>query len=154
MANYFTYTTPVGKLTIASNGHSITHIVFGIASFSGENRASALTNKASTQLQQYFSGKRKSFDFPIEAQGTPFQKAVWASVAKIPYGETRSYKEIAASVGNERATRAVGMANNKNPLPIVVPCHRVIGANGKPVGYAGGLKIKQFLLDLENPKNE
>lgn len=147
--HYFTYQTPIGKLTIASDGSAITNIAFGAVKLGGEAQASALTNKAANQLQQYFAGKRTTFDFPISAQGTDFQQAVWAAVSRIPYGETRSYKEIAASVGNQRATRAVGMANNKNPLPIVVPCHRVIGVNGKPVGYAGGLKLKEYLLELE-----
>lgn len=147
--HYFVYQTPAGKLTIASDGSAVTNIAFGAVKLKGEAHPSALTNKAANQLQQYFAGKRTTFDFPIFANGTNFQQAVWDAVSRIPYGETRSYKEIAALVGNERATRAVGMANNKNPLPIVVPCHRVIGANGKPVGYAGGLKLKEYLLELE-----
>ena len=86
---------------------------------------------------------------PLAPKGTPFQQKVWAALQEIPYGETRSYKEIAAMVGNEKACRAVGMANNRNPLPIFIPCHRVVGTNGKLVGYAGGLDVKTFLLELE-----
>lgn len=102
------------------------------------------------QLQEYLEGKRKEFELPIEQEGTKFQKQVWEALRKIPYGETRTYKEIAKMVGNEKASRAVGMANNKNSIPIIIPCHRVIGSNGKLVGYALGLDVKQYLLDLEN----
>ena len=98
---------------------------------------------------EYLDGKRKEFDFPYKMIGTEFQKKVWHALTKIPYGETRTYKEIATAVGNPKASRAVGMANNRNPIFIVVPCHRVIGANGKLVGYAGGLDMKDALLSLE-----
>lgn len=106
--------------------------------------------EAKRQLQEYLEGKRKEFELPIEQEGTKFQKQVWEALRKIPYGETRTYKEIAKMVGNEKASRAVGMANNKNSIPIIIPCHRVIGSNGKLVGYALGLDVKQYLLDLEN----
>ena len=147
--HYFNYPTPLGNITIASNGTAITHIAFGTQRFPGEKKSSALTNKASTQILQYLAGKRKLFDIPFEADGTEFHKRVWSEVLKIPYGQTYSYGQIAALIGNVKATRAVGMANNKNPLPLLIPCHRVIGASGKPVGYVGGLKRKEFLLDLE-----
>ena len=101
------------------------------------------------QLGEYFMGQRTSFDIPLKPEGTPFQLRVWEALTQIPYGQTCSYKDIACSIHNEKACRAVGMANNKNPLGIIVPCHRVIGANGKLVGYAGGLSIKSALLDLE-----
>jgi methylated-DNA-[protein]-cysteine S-methyltransferase len=101
------------------------------------------------QLREYFQGKRTAFDLKLHPKGTPFQKAVWKALAAIPYGETRSYGEIAKAVGNPAAVRAVGLANGRNPLPIVVPCHRVIGANGHLVGYGGGLPVKQALLDRE-----
>lgn len=94
-------------------------------------------------------GKRKQFDLPLKASGTDFQKRVWRALEEIPYGQTRTYQEIACAIDSPRAMRAVGGANNKNPLPLLVPCHRVIGKNGDLVGYAAGLKIKQFLLDLE-----
>ncbi len=108
-----------------------------------------LTDKAYTQLLEYFDGKRKTFDVPFELNGTDFQKKVWSALTRIPYGETRSYKDIAIAVGNHKASRAIGMANNKNPITVIVPCHRVIGASGKLVGYAGGLSMKEFLLKME-----
>ena len=101
------------------------------------------------QLGEYFMGQRTFFDIPLKPVGTPFQLRVWEALTKIPYGQTCSYKDVACSVNNPKACRAVGMANNKNPIAIVVPCHRVIGANGKLVGYAGGVFIKSTLLDLE-----
>ena len=104
---------------------------------------------AAAQLRDYFSGRRRSFDLPLDPQGTEFQRRVWKALSEIPYGETRSYRDIAAAVGLPRAVRAVGAANGRNPLPVVVPCHRVIGVDGKLVGYAGGLRLKKLLLELE-----
>jgi methylated-DNA-[protein]-cysteine S-methyltransferase len=101
------------------------------------------------QLQEYFSGRRKQFTVPLRLEGTPFQKTVWEALQAIPYGKTVSYAEIAARIGNPKAFRAVGMANNRNPIAIIVPCHRVIGKNGALVGYASGIAFKQGLLDLE-----
>lgn len=101
------------------------------------------------QVTEYLQGRRSAFTFPLELRGTEFQKKVWQELCKIPYGKTRTYGEIAAAIGNPKAARAVGMANNKNPIIIAVPCHRVIGANGKLVGYAGGLDMKRDLLRLE-----
>lgn len=109
----------------------------------------ALTDKVFGQLQEYFDGSRKVFDFPRALHGTPFQQRVWAALAAIPYGETRSYQDIARAIGNAKAARAVGMANHKNPLIIVVPCHRVIGADGRLAGYGGGVAMKAALLALE-----
>ncbi len=111
-----------------------------------------LTDKVYSQLVEYFNGERKVFDFAYELRGTEFQKKVWNALITIPYGETRSYKEVAALIGNEQASRAVGMANNKNPILFAVPCHRVIGADGRLVGYAGGLEVKQQLLGMEKQK--
>lgn len=110
---------------------------------------SALTNLAFKQIGEYLNGQRQTFDFSYELHGTEFQKKVWEALRQIPYGETRTYKDIATVVGNPKASRAVGMANHKNPLMIVVPCHRVIGTGGKLVGYAGGLDMKKALLELE-----
>lgn len=101
------------------------------------------------QLDEYFKSERFEFDLPLLFKGTEFQKQVWNALLKIPYGETRSYKEMAQSIGNDRACRAVGGANNKNPIIIICPCHRVIGANGNLVGYGGGMDMKRYLLDLE-----
>jgi len=106
--------------------------------------------KAAEELEEYFVGKRKTFDLPLAPKGTEFQQKVWKALCTIPYGQTRSYKDIAIQVGNERACRAVGMANNRNPIMIMIPCHRVIGANGKLVGYGGGLDVKEKLLSLEH----
>ncbi|WP_068776936.1 methylated-DNA--[protein]-cysteine S-methyltransferase [Paenibacillus sp. FJAT-26967] len=101
------------------------------------------------QLDEYFAGRRKEFDLPIDLRGTEFQRRVWTALLKVPYGETASYKDIAESIGAPKAVRAVGGANNRNPVPILVPCHRIIGASGQLVGYAGGLNIKTTLLQLE-----
>ena len=111
--------------------------------------ATPLLRQAAAELAAYFAGQLREFTVPLAPKGTPFQQKVWAALREIPYGETRSYKEIAAMVGNEKACRAVGMANNRNPLPIFIPCHRVVGSDGKLVGYAGGLDVKTFLLELE-----
>lgn len=108
-----------------------------------------LLKKAVKQLDEYFAGKRKKFDLPLSMKGTEFQQKVWEALRAIPYGETRSYGDIAKAIGKPKAARAVGMANNRNPVSIIVPCHRVIGANGSLVGYGGGLKAKEFLLKLE-----
>ena len=97
----------------------------------------------------YFSGWRKSFDLPIKPEGTDFQKRVWAELVKIPYGETRSYKQVAESMGSPRSSRAIGGANNKNPIMILIPCHRVVGADGSLTGFAAGVEVKKQLLDLE-----
>ena len=101
------------------------------------------------QLSEYFAGARREFDLPLRLRGTQFQLAVWNALRAIPYGETRSYADIAAAVGNEKACRAVGMANHRNPVSIIVPCHRVIGKGGSLTGYGGGIDKKEFLLSLE-----
>jgi len=113
------------------------------------NDANAVLADAGTQLREYFAGVRRQFDLPLDPQGTAFQRQVWKALAAIPYGATRTYREIAEAVGSPRAVRAVGAANGRNMLPIVVPCHRVIGADGRLVGYAGGLDVKKLLLELE-----
>ena len=114
-----------------------------------QEKDTKLLLKAKKELEEYFAGKRKEFDLPLEQEGTEFQKKVWEALERIPYGETRTYKDVAKMVGNEKASRAIGMANNKNSIPIIIPCHRVIGSNGKLVGYALGLDMKKYLLDLE-----
>lgn len=112
-----------------------------------------LIRETKKQLDEYFKGQRKEFDLPLYPVGTAFQQKVWGALGDIPYGETRTYGEIARQVGNPKGQRAVGMANNKNKIAIVIPCHRVIGANGKLIGYAGGLDIKEALLNLEKTNN-
>ncbi|WP_209512844.1 methylated-DNA--[protein]-cysteine S-methyltransferase [Sedimentibacter acidaminivorans] len=156
MEMMFFYDTTIGKIGISENGKAVTNIYFENESL--ENKVqlveTPLIKNAFEQIKEYLNGKRKTFDFPIELNGTEFQKSVWRALQEIPYGETKTYKEIAIAIGNEKACRAVGMANNKNPLPIVIPCHRVIGANGKLVGYAGGLNIKENLIKIENKLKE
>nr|WP_314461946.1 methylated-DNA--[protein]-cysteine S-methyltransferase [uncultured Clostridium sp.] len=117
----------------------------------GQQKTTELAKKTVLQLKEYLSGERKEFDLPLKPQGTEFQKKVWEALLTIPYGQTRSYKEIAAQIGNEKACRAVGMANNRNPISIIIPCHRVVGADKSLVGYGGGLNIKVKLLNLECP---
>ncbi len=148
MEQRYCYETPIGYLTIGDNGEAITKIQFGKAENQGEE--SPLAKKAYKQLEEYFQGKRTQFDLPLQPQGTEFQKKVWQELCKIPYGSTCSYKDIAVRIGNEKAVRAVGGANNKNPIIIVVPCHRVIGVSGALIGYACGLEVKKYLLDLES----
>ena len=112
-------------------------------------KETTLIKKATSQLFEYLNGKRRDFNLPLLKEGTDFQISVWNELLKIPYGETRSYKDIAVAINNEKAVRAVGMANNRNKISIFIPCHRVIGINKKLVGYGGGLEIKEFLLNLE-----
>ena len=111
-----------------------------------------LIKKAAAQLEEYLCGKRRQFNLPLVVHGTEFQVAVWQALQTIPYGETCSYKEIAAAIGRPKAVRAVGMANNRNPIVIIVPCHRVIGHDGSLTGYGGGLPLKERLLELEQGK--
>lgn len=147
--NYFVYAMPPGRLTIAASERGIVRIAFGDAPIDAPRRPSAITNTAATQLQEYFAGKRREFDVPVDLRGTTFQLEVWDALRAIPYGCTCTYAHIAERIGRPRAFRAVGMANNKNPVPIIVPCHRVVGAGGKLVGYAAGIKVKRYLLELE-----
>lgn len=114
-----------------------------------ENDNHPILLETEKQLNEYFTQKRKSFDLPLAFMGTEFQKAVWQALLTIPFGETRSYKDIALQIGNIKAVRAVGAANGKNPISIIAPCHRVVGANGKLVGFAGGLENKEILLNIE-----
>ena len=159
--------SPIGPLVLCEAEGALVHIDFGrMADREPALRAwadkvglsgaawtadggSALLRETQRQLAAYFRGERRTFDVPLGMHGTAFQRAVWQALTTVPYGEVRSYKAIAEAVGNPKAVRAVGGANNKNPLPIVVPCHRIIGAGGTLVGYGGGLPIKTFLLDLE-----
>lgn len=114
-----------------------------------EHHPSPISDLAAMQLEEYVRGERREFSIPYQVSGTDFQKKVWEALSKIPYGETRTYKEIAIQIGNEKSSRAVGQANHENPLAIVIPCHRVIGSNGRLTGYAGGLSMKERLLEIE-----
>jgi YbgC/YbaW family acyl-CoA thioester hydrolase len=145
----FVYETEIGPLTIESGGDAITAVHFG-AEPRSELRRTELTDRADTEIEEYLSGKRTRFDLPLAPEGTAFQKRVWKALLTIPYGETRSYRQIAEQAGSQKAFRAVGMANNHNPIAILIPCHRVIGSDGSLVGYAAGLEIKKRLLAIEN----
>ena len=148
------YESPVGALTILAEKKGIRAIKFGEdEEVKSTGKANEMTRWAVKELEEYFKGKRKEFTVPCRPEGTDFQKRVWETLIQIPYGETRTYKEIAAAAGNSKASRAVGMANNRNPIPIIIPCHRVIGTNGSLTGYAGGLKVKEYLLKLESNLN-
>lgn len=158
MITYALYPFPLGTLKIGYVDKAIV-LIKRMKTLSCDNESSELaklsdpsklSDAAFAQVQAYFKGERRSFDFPYVLHGTPFQRQVWQALCDIPYGETRSYKDIAVAIGNPKACRAVGMANNKNPISIAVPCHRVIGANGHLVGYAGGLEMKKALLELEH----
>lgn len=144
------YQTAVGPIGISDNGEAITEIFFAEeVPEQPLGEESNLARQAIRELNEYFAGERTEFSLPLQPSGTEFQKKVWLALREIPYGETRSYGQIAQAVGNPKACRAVGMANNRNPISIVVPCHRVIGANGGLTGYGGGLPIKERLLELE-----
>lgn len=141
--------TPIGQLGIAENGIGITDIFLYGAEKAPLNDETPLLQKAMRELREYFAGRRKDFDLPLSLHGTAFQLADWAALQTIPYGETRNYRQIAELIGSPKACRAVGGANNRNPVMIIVPCHRVIGTDGSLVGYGCGLGAKRFLLELE-----
>lgn len=141
-------TTPVGPLTLQSRGDAVCAVLFGRRGKPAEADAAVL-RQCEEELTAYFAGTLRTFTVPLQPVGTPFQLSVWGALRQIPYGETRTYAQIAEAIGNPKACRAVGMANNRNPISILIPCHRVIGAGGALVGYGGGLEAKKFLLSLE-----
>ena len=149
--------TPVGSLMVAGDDSGLKHVAFSKSHYSApavqpdpdwELNEKRLREPVK-QLKAYFSGKLRRFDVPLAAEGTDFQQSVWSALCRVPYGSTASYGDIAKSVGNPAACRAVGLANGRNPIAIIVPCHRIIGSNGRLVGYGGGLDHKQTLLKLE-----
>jgi methylated-DNA-[protein]-cysteine S-methyltransferase len=153
--HYQNYKSPLGSiLLVGHNGqlHSLTLPTQRPADWPLPQWTHSKTgyNDCVRQLDEYFEGKRQSFSLDLAPQGTPFQRRVWDTLLNIPYGETKSYRDIATVLGNAKAVRAVGGANGRNPIAIVIPCHRVIGANGQLTGYAGGLHYKRALLDLEH----
>lgn len=151
MDNLFFFDTPLGRMAIGEADGAIVSLLLP-GEEAPENVAkgeTALLRRAADQLLAYLAGERQDFELPLVPRGTPFQRAVWKALLEIPYGETRTYGEIAARVGKPRACRAVGMANHRNPIPILIPCHRVIGADGGLTGYGGGLACKEALLQLE-----
>ena len=150
--NMFFYDTPVGKIAVCEKDGKITDLCFDKRTPHEAGyivRETEVLREAGCQLEEYFLGRRKVFNLPLMLEGTEFRNAVWEALLTIPYGETRSYKEIAQMIGNPNACRAVGQANNKNPISIIVPCHRVIGSDGNLLGYGAGLEIKEYLLDFE-----
>ncbi len=157
---YIKINSTVGELTLGASSKGLVAVLW---QHEKENRVKVdlginnsnnkYLQKAKAQLQEYFAGKRIEFDLELDPVGTEFQINVWKNLQQIPYGQTASYKDLAVMIGNAKASRAIGMANGKNPLSIIVPCHRVIGANGELTGYAGGLENKKKLLQLENLSN-
>lgn len=144
--------SPIGTLTLAARGDALVQLHLPGSSDPAPTvtgAPSAVLARAASQLAEYFAGTRTSFDLPLAPEGTAFQREVWRALCDVPYGESCSYAAIARAIGKPLATRAVGMANNRNPLAIIVPCHRVVGANGSLVGFGGGLDAKRFLLALE-----
>jgi methylated-DNA-[protein]-cysteine S-methyltransferase len=148
--------SPVGSLKLVANDTALVAVLWENESPKRVRLAELIEQthhpillETQKQLTEYFAGKRQQFDLPLDFEGTEFQKKVWQALLNIPFGETRSYREIAEQVGNVKAVRAVGAANGKNPISIIAPCHRVVGANGKLVGFAGGLENKDILLKLE-----
>ncbi|SEA29256.1 methylated-DNA--[protein]-cysteine S-methyltransferase [Microbulbifer marinus] len=158
MTNYEIYSTRFGEVLIAADERGLVALEFhrdGHATRVGQDwqrRASELTDRAAQQLTEYFAGERRDFELPLNPRGTEFQRRVWDALLRIPYGETRSYREQAETLGNLKAIRAVARANGANPIAIVIPCHRVIGADGTLTGYAGGLDMKARLLSLEGAR--
>jgi len=155
VVNSWTYDFPVGKTLIIEQDNAICGLHF-VSRLEAEGRKfdaveceTPLIARAAEQLREYFAGQRREFDLPLSLQGTAFQQACWQALLAIPYGETRSYKQQAELIGNPKACRAVGLANNRNPVSIIVPCHRVVGHGGSLVGYGGGLEVKRALLELE-----
>lgn len=142
------YHSPFGDMELTYEEDAVTALKMAEKKAAGE-APEGLALKVFRELDEYFEGKRKTFDIPLRTHGTAFQEKVWAALRAIPYGEVRSYKEVAEAIGHPRAYRAVGMANNANPIFIIVPCHRVIGSDGSLTGYGGGLPMKKALLSLE-----
>ena len=156
---YKTMPSPLGLLTLVANDHGLAAVLWenddpkrvNLSPLHEDTRHPMLL-EAERQLQEYFAGKREKFSLKLDFTGTEFQQKVWAALLTIPFGETRSYAQIAEQIGNPNAVRAVGAANGRNPISIIAPCHRVIGANGKLTGFAGGMGAKAFLLKLESKK--
>ncbi|MEZ8098937.1 methylated-DNA--[protein]-cysteine S-methyltransferase [Vibrio bivalvicida] len=151
---YTTYTSPLGIMTLQADDDGLLGAWFETQTTQPNNLGAYKENdpiltKAIKQLEEYFSGFRTEFELPISAKGTVFQQKVWQVLTTIPFGETCSYQDLANAIGNPKAVRAVGLANGKNPVSVIVPCHRVIGKSGKLTGYAGGVEIKAKLLELE-----
>lgn len=156
MTRFTTIDSPIGRLLLTCDGEALTGVYMDLPSHPPrdmdawtEDPSASPLPQAVQQLQEYFSGKRREFDLPLRLHGTAFQQRVWQSLTEIPYGETLSYGQLARRIGKPSASRAVGLANGRNPISILVPCHRVIGADGSLTGYGGGLERKRWLLAHE-----
>ena len=150
---FLVFDTPLGQMALAEESGALTRLFLpgeGIPRL--VSRETPLLSKGRDEILAYLRGERRSFDLPLDPMGTPFQQTVWAELRRIPYGETRSYAQVAAGIGKPKAVRAVGQVNHRNSLPIFIPCHRVIGASGKLTGYGGGLDLKEKLLELEGAR--
>ncbi len=145
------FETPLGPMTVMATDEAVTAVRFGTSgdAVAPEEKLPPILARAVGELREYFAGVRRDFTLPLAPAGTVFQQQVWAALREIPYGETCTYGQIAARIGRPKACRAVGMANNRNPIAIVVPCHRVVGSSGALTGYAAGLPVKEALLRLE-----
>ncbi len=158
--NYRRMNSPIGELVIAADSEALRFVLFQTGKMAAparpewEETNGGIVKETVRQLDAYFARKLRNFDLPLRPQGSEFQERVWRELVNIGYGATISYGELATRIGNPAASRAVGLANGRNPIPIVIPCHRVIGASGKLTGYGGGLPIKQHLLALEGPQGE
>lgn len=143
---------PFGRFGVEEKEGAVTHLYLNPAGavLPAEERETPLLAEAMRQLAEYFAGERREFELPLAPEGTPFMRRVWAELVKVPYGATATYGEIAERIGNPGGSRAVGLANNRNPIAIIIPCHRIIGSSGKLVGYAGGGELKERLLALES----
>jgi methylated-DNA-[protein]-cysteine S-methyltransferase len=151
---YTTIDSPIGELLLLGDGHTLHGLYMQggrkpIAVAPAWERAEAPFAALATQLEEYFAGRRETFDVSLQMHGTPFERRVWSALREIPYGETTSYGELASRIGQPTGARAVGLANGRNPIAVIVPCHRVIGADGSLTGYGGGLERKRILLELE-----
>lgn len=151
MKKVYYYETPIGKIGLAEEYGFITNLYFLSMKqpLNAKQIETDILKEGYVQLVEYFNGERKEFDLPLNPSGTDFQQTVWSELLNIPYGEVRFYKDIASAIGKPNSIRAVGSANNKNPIPIIIPCHRVVGVNNDLVGYSGGIAIKKYLLEIE-----
>ena len=149
--------SPIGRLRLVATDRGLSRLLFDEQADADLRSAGDSTQTddhpvlaaATTQLEEYFAGQRQEFDVPLDLEGTEFQRAAWSALASVPYGETRSYRQQAEAIGRPKAVRAIGAANGRNPVPIVLPCHRIVGSDGSLTGYGGGLPIKEYLLNHE-----
>ncbi|MDO4291295.1 MAG: methylated-DNA--[protein]-cysteine S-methyltransferase [Eggerthellaceae bacterium] len=148
-STYYSYRTPFGAVTVGVCAGAVTHVALGETTLPGERRPSPLSNRCANELLEYFVGKRTAFNVALAPEGTAFQRAVWRAVANVPYGQTRSCAEIARSIGRPESFRMVGTAVRKNPIAVIIPAHRVVGANGRPTGAGKNAQLRAAFLELE-----